>query len=255
MQKNTEKVPKKCCQRGPKIHQKSMKIGPCSQMAPQGHPGMPLGTPGPPKWSPGTSKVTIWDIKSYNFTLISNHFLYQNSKKCRSFPLFLIDFENSFGRQSTSQMRDEALYWDIPHPTSDGQCTLYDGGSKIRGASIFRNMTSNFLIPFLFFVCSFCFAAVQKTQLSSQLSPYGQYIYAKRVFCASFKRNCHDASSITRVVSIESTCNMPQYRVHPQSWVAQETTESSTRNHAQETTLIKWSQTLPLKQIATTHHQ
>ena len=68
-----QEVPKGS-QNPPKI----IKIGPCSQMAPQGHPGMPLGTPGPPKWSPGTSKVTIWDLKSDHFTLISNHVLYQN---------------------------------------------------------------------------------------------------------------------------------------------------------------------------------
>ena len=173
LQKVLQRLPRRS-QSGPKIHQKSLKVGPCSQMAPQGPQRMPLGPLGPPKWSSGTSKVTIWDLKSDHFTLISNHFVYQNSKKGRSFPLLFIDFANSFGRQSTSQMRDEALYWDISHPTSDGQCTLYDGGSKIRGASIFRNMTSYFLIPFLFFVCSFCFAAVQKTQLSSQLSPYGQ---------------------------------------------------------------------------------
>ena len=111
MQKQTEKVPKKCSkgsprrsQSGPKIHQKSLKIGPCSQMAPQGHPGMPLGTPGPPKWSPGTSKVTIWDLKSYHFTLISNYVSYQNSKKGRSFPLFFVVFGCSFRRQLTSQV-------------------------------------------------------------------------------------------------------------------------------------------------------
>ena len=105
VQKNTEKVPQKCpkdsprrFQRGPKIHQKSLKIGPCSQMAPQGHPGMPLGTPGPPKSSPGTSKVTIWDLKSYHFTLISNYVSYQNSKKCNSFPLFFVVFGCSFRR-------------------------------------------------------------------------------------------------------------------------------------------------------------
>ena len=104
--RSTPEYPRRS-QRGPKIHQKSLKIGPCSQMAPQGHPGMPLGTPGPPKWSPGTSKVTIWDLKSDHFTLISNHCLYQNSKKCRSFPLFFIVFASSFRRQSTSQMLDD----------------------------------------------------------------------------------------------------------------------------------------------------
>ena len=157
-------------------------------------------------------------------------------------------------------MRDEALYWDIPHPTSDGQCTMYDGGCKIRGASIFRNMTSYFLIPFLFFVCSFCFAAVQKTQLSSQLSPYGQYIYAKRVFCASFKQKlprratCHNAACTPSAgcppppAPRQPACHAPSSVSH---WVSRlppygfSLKHKKPRSQAQETTLIKWSQTLP----------
>ncbi len=72
---NGENVPKWCPegypgdpQRGAKIHQNSLKVGPWSQWAPQGTPGMPPGAPGPPKWGPGPSKVTIWTQKNINMT-------------------------------------------------------------------------------------------------------------------------------------------------------------------------------------------